>query len=416
MRGSAASSKFIDVAILLYVHLWILEGFARKTIPGANEILYFGRDGLAVLAIVVAVAYGRLRNAQLAGLALAMLIVLWTCLIALSGAESPSVWVVGVRSYIAPLLFVFLFSLSGTAQLMRSIRAAILIQLPVQALVVVVQVTTPADSVWNRMTTGEEAYFLNDGIARASGTFSAPAGLLGFVLLAVALALASIVSSVGRQRWLSGLGLISAIVIGSLSGSRGTVLVLVLLVCGFLFWILTNGTIGRFLLVVFIGLGSAGLFFVISASLPEVVEAFSNRVQDASQHEDTASRIAFTLLGFVDGLDSFLGAGAGTNSQAGMALGADGPWIENESLRWVTELGVLGLALALFRLGCAVRVLCACIFKSSKLSPFRFMLGVALSIVLVQGTITQNPSSQGAFSILLALFLWGGDASCDTKE
>src|SRR5688500_18426961 len=106
MRGSAACSKFVGVVILLYVYLWILEGFARKTIPGANEILYFGRDGLAVLAIVVAIAYGRLRNAHLAGLAFAMLIVLWTCLGALSGAESPSVWVVGVRSYIAPLLFV----------------------------------------------------------------------------------------------------------------------------------------------------------------------------------------------------------------------------------------------------------------------------------------------------------------------
>jgi hypothetical protein len=187
------------------------------------------------------------------------------------------------------------------------------------------------------------------------------------------------------------------------------VLTLALLVCGFLYWVLTNGTIGRFLLVVFIALGATSLFVLISVSFPEVVAAFGNRVEDAAQSEDTAGRIGFTLLGFMDGLDSFLGAGAGHNSQAGMAVGAGGPWIENESLRWVSELGVLGLVVAIVRLCVGLKVLGECLLKSNSLTPRRFMLGVALVIVLLQGTITQNPSAQGAFSILVALFLWRDD-------
>lgn len=406
LRGFQASSRLINWAILIYVHLWILEGLLRKLVPGANEILYFSRDGLAIVAVVLAISYGRLRAGHFLGLSLAGLIIVWTCLGALSGSDAAGVWIVGVRSYIAPLLFVFLISLSGSFELIRSIRAIILFQLPLQALVVIAQVTSPANSIWNLQTTGEEAHFLNDGIARASGTFSAPAGLLGYIVLAVALALAALVSSSGKDKWIAAAGLIAALCIGSLSGSRGAVLTLGLLVCGFIYWILANGTFGRFLLVVFIAFGAAGVFVLISASFPEVVAAFGNRVQDAAQSENTVVRIGYTLFGFFGGLDSILGSGAGQNSQAGIAVGASGPWIENESLRWVSELGILGLGLALVRLFFGFKLLGECLFRVASLTPHRYMLGVASVVVLLQGTISQNPSAQGAFSILVALFLW----------
>ena len=397
-----------------YVHLWVLEGLLRKAVPALNEVLYFGRDGLAIVAIFVAVVSGRLGRAQTPGVILGFLVLLWSCISAMLGAESIGVWLVGVRSYIAPILFVFLYSICGTDGHRRKIHMAVLFYLPVEAMVVIAQVTSPATSFWNLQTSGEEAHFLNDGIARASGTFSAPAGLFGFILLAVAIAFASVASSVGRERLIAWLGIISAFGIGSLSGSRGTVAVLAVLICGFLVWVALNGTLQRFVLIGFIALTAIGLMHFISVAFPEVLDAFGSRIEDASQHEDTFARIAFTIWGFLDGLNSFFGAGAGHNSQAGIAVGSQGPWIENESLRWVSELGAFGLLLALVRIFCAVMLLIGCFLRATVISPQRFMIALGLAVVLFQGTITQNPSSQGAFSIMLALFFASGGRIGDT--
>ncbi|WP_345035389.1 hypothetical protein [Arthrobacter methylotrophus] len=387
-----------------------MEGLLRKLVPAANYFLYFSRDALALVAIVAFVLRNGTDRKHGPKILFVLALVLWTCVAALPGTDSLSVWVVGIRSYVAPVLFIGLCSLLPEARQLRRIRSTIAMYLPVQAVVVIAQVTSPADSVWNRQISGEEAHFLNEGIARASGTFSAPAGLFGFFLVAVALCLGLLLGGESRDRWTSLLGIFSAVVIVTLAGSRGILTLLLILVLSIFFWLLTNATFSRFILVILIMVGSVLLFISIVLALPQVVDAFNGRLQDASQNEDTLGRLIFTAFGFLGGLGSFFGAGAGHNSQAGIAVGAAGPWIENETIGWVTELGVFGLLLAFLRLIVAARMLLVSFLQSSKTSAVRFMFGIAIVLILVQGTITQNPSSQGAFSILVALYIFGRDS------
>ncbi len=40
-------------AIILYVHLWVLEGALRKWVPGLGDLMYVSRDLIMVLVLRV---------------------------------------------------------------------------------------------------------------------------------------------------------------------------------------------------------------------------------------------------------------------------------------------------------------------------------------------------------------------------
>lgn len=394
------------LVVITYVVLWIYEGAVRKWIPGAATSFYVLRDVLLVAQVIFLVLSParRVRTAPwFATLALPILVV--TIGQVFSDSLPLDVAILGLRSYLSPLLFVSLVVVYGEARLLQPILKTVMIAIPVQLGVCVAQVLSPPQSVINAQVGSDAASFINFGVVRPSGTFSAPAGLATFVPVALSLALFCFASWSLRGRWVGLLGGMGCLLLTAISGSRGIVLnvtmVVVVYGIGSLFsWRRKSGLPFASIAALVIACGS-----VASLVFASVLDSFFLRFADASRSEDPLKRLIDQTIGFLEYPATLWGSGAGSRSQAGIAAGSGLQWLEVDSERWVAELGVIGIALAVVRIG-SVLLLVGAIPRMIQRENWLFVL-VAASFLptLASGSLTQTPSAQAGGAVAVALLV-----------
>lgn len=402
--------RLVNFCALTYVHLWVLEGAARKWIPGAGNILYVLRDALIIvflLAILVSTVKAAHRATLWWGATLAIVLLAFTQVV----VSDVEVWVaaVGVRSYVAPTLLPLLIWVYGGCTLLPKMAKTLAFYLLMQALIVVPQVLSPASSWINREVESDAASFVNFGTVRASGSFSSPSGLSIFLPLAIAVTLCLIGSRMaGKVPALPYAALVAGLLTAFVSGSRGALLAVGIVLAAFAVGSLASRDLDQTESrspILPVGLLLVGVVYSAITFLPRAIDSFASRFQNAATSENSGERILDQMFGFLDWPVTLLGAGVGVHSQAGIAVGSSAGWIETESIRWVAELGVVGLLLVFVKLSLAAGLTLASLRWRSA-SP-RLFLAVSAAFVptLLWGQPSQTPTQQAATGVALSLLI-----------
>lgn len=402
--------RAVHFLALTYVHLWILEGAFRKWIPQLDSAFYFARDGILILGIAAIFAlYGPPTCRRWVSYVLWGLVSAWAILLAIQVTQLDvpiMVGIAGVRNYIAPILLPLLIARDGFGQFVPRLFRTVALYGPIQAALTLIQVGSPRTAWINIQTGGDEAFFTTaGGIVRASGTFSAPAGLILFATLCLVAGLVITSGESGVSPWLGWLAIVSAIVLIAIGGSRGAVFAAAFVLVA---WFAHTALVMRprqvLGMIAVTAVGAAVGWGVINA-VPAVFDAFVMRFVNASQDENTVERLGRAVFGFNDLHIPFLGDGAGMYSSIGIALGSGKTWIEVDSARWVAELGFVGFALAWFRVLFAAALAVSIVLGSRRFPLSSSLSAAGLIQVLLFGSVTTQPSTQGYFGILLVIFL-----------
>lgn len=424
--GANHSNRFgraVRASCAAYIIVWVLEGAARKWVPGTDFALYFARDALTFTLLGALVLWRTKRGPLRVPLALLVapaLLVAYASLVAVFRQEALAVTAVGVLSYLAPLLLPALAMLNRSVALVQVIVMTLVATTPLEFLVTVVQVASPADSPINLQVGADAAALVTaDGVVRASGTFTAPAGLTTWAVVALVGSLVALVApGLVRSRSLSVLGLLSVIGVIALGGSRGAVLASAIVLAVLLLWLVTRATLRSIVLVIALLVLGGLVVGTAFALLPVVSGAFVERFVSASGQEDSGARILDQAIGYLHSPPGVLGDGAGTHSTVGISLGAAGPWQEIDADRWVSELGLVGYVLACVRLCFAAWVVLrtARAGSGSAVAGLAIITAAALVPILAWGSITTNPSTQAGAGILLGLFCLSVSSALATAE
>lgn len=411
-RGSASprqpafdghSARAVALLLAGYVVLWVFEGAFRKWVPGTNLIFYVARDVYAVVALVCLASMRRaeVRRVPWWVLGALGLLGLWLGLqFVQPDAPTSTVLLFGLRTYVAPFLFAILCFKYGNLRALDRCWAALAVTVPVELAITVLQVLSPPDAFLNLQVGGAPNAFVNGGeVVRATGTFTAPLGFTVYLLLALVVALSWTVRPERRVLgWVLVAGVLGTV---ALSGSRGAVLNSALLVVVYLLYSLAQGTwrSGRRVIALCVLLTAA--LIAVQLVLPDVLQAFLTRFDDASADEDSSTRIIGWFADYLSQSPTLVGEGMGARSNAGIALGSSAVWIENDSLRWVSELGLLGYLLALVRSVAAVALTVVGIVGLQRDSARLTLLRFAVVILLTFGAVNETPMNEGGFGILL---------------
>ena len=404
--GVDVRSRVVKFAALIYVDLWVLEGAFRKWVPGADHIFYVARDALAICIILLLIGLGRSKIRSSAWFWIYALVLLIVAAVQVMGdSVSLPIAVAGLRSYVAPWLLAVICLMQPGAVTASALATRVLIYAPLEIALTVAQVALPPDSVLNAEVSGEVTQFVSDGIPRATGTFTSPVFFVAYLTLAFSLALARSVQPGDLRRGLAVLALVGLTLSAGLSGSRSAVVSIGIVLVAFAVYVLARGQ-GRALAALFgVVLSLLAVLLALSMWFGNVVSAFLARFEAASRAEDTGARVLRQMFGFFSAPVTVLGDGIGSHSQAGIALGSANDWIEIETIRWVTELGVLGFTFAIVLTGVVVLIGLRT-FLRLRVASLQHTLVVATSLpVFIAGQITQSPSSQAAAAVLIALLV-----------
>lgn len=402
----ARADRWTQATIALYVVLWIFEGAFRKWVPGTSMSFYVLRDvlfGAMVLGIALSSTnrYGSARWFWpfIVPISLVTITQVFLALV------SPDIALLGLRSYLAPALFVAVLAVWGGPQTIKLVRKIVFLAIPLQLALCTVQVFSPARSWVNAQVGSDEASFVNFGFVRPAGTFSAPAGLATFIPIALAFALFEFSARYKRKGLAASFLTAATLTIVAVSGSRGLVLTTCVV---FVFYVLSavlswrrSGGLPLTPLV--------GLFAVIgtvgAVLLSSVINSFVLRFSSASQAEDPLARLLAQAFGFLTDPVTVLGSGAGSRSQVGIAAGSALTWLEVDNQRWVAELGFLGFVLAACRVVAFV-LLCVAILREVKQTNWLYVLvGAGFLPTLFSGSLTQTPSAQAGAAVAIALLI-----------
>ncbi|WP_082099038.1 hypothetical protein [Demequina iriomotensis] len=394
-----------------YLVLWVLEGAARKWGPGAlDEVFYIGRDVMLVGALLAFYIQGLPRRRHpwwpllWAG---ALILGIHGAIAMILGTIDPMTLAMGMRGYLSGLMLLVFTLTYADGSILDTLTDAIAILALISLPIVITQVLSAPDAVINQETVAESANFVNgDGVVRPSGTFTAPMGLASFISLGLAVSVSRVTFGT-RRRTLHGFALGALALMSAISGSRTIAIVGVALVVVLLYIAARRFTV-RSAMAVLGMLTAVGVgLMVANRVFATVLEAFSDRVDQASKQEDSGGRVLDSIFGFITSPMDLWGAGAGAYSPLGsQRLGTS--WEEVDKDKYVAELGVLGYALAFIALAGAVWALLHIIVRGGSAPPDRLMVLAILASTLLFVGVTQQPSTQGGFAIMVTLLVLTG--------
>gem|GEM_PF-6326492 len=402
-RAHAAATR----VLVAYVVLWVLEGAVRKWVPGMDLAFYLVRDamlGLAALSFFVAGAPRRRHPWWTVFWAVALTLGTHGSIAAILGTVDPLTLAIGLRAYVGWLLLLAFAATYATRRSLASVSDAVAVLALVNLPLALLQVQSSGEAWINRVTAGDDNGWLNAGeVVRATGTFSAPAGLTSFVPVALALSLAALVAGT-RRRALHVASLVSVALITAVSGSRGIVLAVAVVMAVFVYLQLRRLSFRSFLtLVATVGFAVLGTY-IASIAAASAIEAFQTRVEQAAAVEDTGGRLWDAIAGFAWHDFALLGSGAGAHTSVGVQrLGS--VWVEVEKHRYAAELGVLGYALGAAALAAALVCLWHIAVHARTAPPARTLALAAIAPILLFGSPTQQPSTQAGFAVCCLVIL-----------
>lgn len=414
---SADNKTLRNLKRLIWLYFWLLlfEGSFRKwVLPQFSDILLVIRDPVAIAMYFLAFKLRLFpRNAYIVSLALIALFSWLVALLVLLPYLAPKQVLLvsgyGFRCNFLHLPLIFIIGKVFTAEDVRKFGWWVLAGMVPMALLMAVQFNSAPDSFLNRTAGLGESLQIGagGGKIRPAGTFSFVSGVISYAALAAAYILYGALRLGVYRNWLlysAGFALIVAI---GVSGSRSTLLAVLVVISSLAAIILVRpnaiNRFGRTLLILVMAV-------VVASQLPifkEGVRVLSDRFSDAAEAEESKS-IAGGLVyrvvgGFTEGLKHLphapiggYGLGIGTNGGAKFLTGqntfllAEGEWG-----RIILESGpILGLAFVIWRvlLTANLGLISYRLLKRGEILPI--MLFGAGFIALLNGQFGQ-PTSLG---------------------
>ncbi len=406
--------------IWLYILLLIFEGVFRKwLLPRFSSPLLLIRDPV-VVAIYVLALRARLFPYNTFVISLLLIALMsWGAGIVVLLQSFPlhtSILVTGygVRSDFLHLPLIFIIPALFDLEDVKRVGKWTIIGMIPMALLMVAQFASSADSFINRAAGVGEGQQIQagGGRIRPPGVFSFVSGTVYYLSAAAAFLLHAVLARLPYRTWLlaaSGGGLIVGL---GVSGSRSTVLAVLVVVASLGAILLLRPTLvnkfGRHLLL------AVAVLWAISY-LPifqEGVSVLSDRFTESAEIGETtvvAGLISRTLEGFTEGLSVLktaplggYGLGVGTNGGAHFLTGeASFLLAENEWSRILLESGpILGLAFLLWRVALVFKIGAFSLGQVRAGNTLPIFLFAAGMFALLQGPFGQ-PTSLG-FAVVFA--------------
>jgi hypothetical protein len=412
--------RWVGWLIVLYIVLLMVEGAFRKwLLPRYSDPILVIRDPV-LLAIYVLAWRARVfpRNAYVYSLAVIGVLSLGFSLYFLANLL-PWFWVAvitlyGFRANFLHMPLIFIIAKVFDEEDVKRIGWWILLGMIPLTLLMVAQFHASPESFINRTAgLGEaEQITAGGGKIRPPGTFSFISGPIFYCAMAAAFLLYGILARVTYKTWLliaSGVALVVAVAV---SGSRGCVLSVALVVSMiFIIFIVRPSAVnqvGRILLIAVVAA------FII-ARLPvfkQGIDILSERFTSAAEEEQTSlavgmlNRVAGEFTEGLKNLDKFpatgWGLGVGTNVGAHYLIGGPGFLLsENEWSRILYESGpFLGLAFILWRTILAFHIGYLSLKALKRGMTLPILLFSSAFFVLLNGQLGQ-PTTLG-FAVVLA--------------
>lgn len=403
----------------IYTILWLFEGALRKWVPGADTPMYVARDLIVLIGLTYCASKNRSKFSNgLAVFVFSLVLFGFTTFVLLQAfvltQDNVPLMLVGLRSYIAPVLLALGAAAFGSRLAKTKVVRVILATGPFSALLCIAQVLSDPSSPVNREVVSDSASFVQFGVVRASGFFSAPSGLTGYALLGLALSLLQLSSKSPLERpWQTRLAVLSFASVIIVSGARLAILgASIVVIFVLLYNLFSQAQIRNYRLLTSLIL-IVGAIFALVFALPQVIESFRLRFLDAAATENSGERLWDQSFGYLTFPHNDLGIGAGVNSRAGIALGSGANWVEWDTERWVSELGLFGFLLAILRTCVGFIVSLVGLFGWRRLHLTQVASASVLGPLLIAGEITQFPSNQALCGILILLFLWQSNSNSE---
>ncbi len=405
--SEAKVDRTLTLVIVLYVLLWGFDGAIRKWVPGTEAIFYVFRDAALLAVFLLMHIKGGLRRRAtpwfwVFGFVLALLAMVQI----IADLTSPIVAAVGLRSYLAPLLLLAVVVSRPIAGLAQRMSIAVCVVAIVNLPITIAQVISPKDSPINGQVGSDAAYFVNPGgVVRASGTFSAPAGHTLLMPLALLAGLALLESRRGSKP-LGGATIVATLVTTSLSGSRAAVVYCAFVAAAYVYVQIVKSSLRRLSTVITIGAITYAAIYLAFVLFPTVLDSFTRRVETAGESEDVNARLFTGIAEVASRPFTLLGQGVGAYGVTAARLGVNvSEAVESDMGRWLVELGLLGFLMALARIAIGALLVVAILVRGRKWPVAQSLAAAAIAAVLLGGSVTQIPTSQGFFAIVASMFV-----------
>jgi len=405
MISTAQYARMIQVLkglVWLYIILWVFEGALRKwVVPSVSTPLLIVRDPV-LLGIFYLAIRTRLWPSNWFVTSTIWLAILSLFTGFLKFPENVVVPLFGLRASFLHLPLIFIVPKVFSVDDVRRVGNFVLVVLILMTPVMVMQFRSSPEAWWNATAGGEGAQLgTAGGKIRAAGFFSFISGPTVFLPLCVAYILESQFRAKTQPIWLlipATVGLATSVAV---SGSRGTMYGVLLVVAFGLFavillqpkaaprWIVG----GLVALVIMSFLTQSGSVFSEGA---EVMQQRTDQVRAAHGEGEILQRV---IEGLISPLDLFAvtpllghGLGMGTNVGSQMLTGetkfllAEGEWQRN-----ILESGpILGILFIGLRIALVVTLGSACIASARKGNVLPWLLFGASFLSILNGQLMQT--------------------------
>lgn len=421
----AKKVRLVGWSILFYIFLLMIEGALRKWVaPGFSNPLLVVRDPVLILIYILALrARVFPRNGFVTSLAIIAVLSLAMSVHALGyDITSLPLWATilyGFRSNFFHMPLIFLMANVFDEKDVKRIGWWVLLAMIPLSLLMVAQFKATPDSFINSTAgavEGAEQLTAGGGKIRPAGMFSFISGPIYYTSMAAAFLIYGIISRAVYKWWFlipSGIALVVAVAV---SGSRGCVASVLLVVATMLVILVVQpravNQLGRILLIVIV----AAFVILRLPVFRQGVNVLSGRFTATAEVEETGMVMGLvkrTAEQFTEGLtnlDKFptggWGLGIGTNVGAHFLIGGPAFLLsENEWTRVLYESGpLLGLAFLLWRTTLVFRLGYLSLVALRRGATLPILLFSAAFVVLLNGQLGQ-PTSLGFAVVISGLCL-----------
>lgn len=335
------------------VFLWIYSGLLRSIFPGLNFLIYLLPFLLAFFYLITSIA--RHNSANITRNLLIFYIIITfgnQVLHYLNQNISLRNVFTGLVLYALAPSIIFLGLNIKSELLLLNFARAIKIGIPINLILVFLQVPGNLSFFASSRITGLENLTADGRTIRAIGTFSHSVGFATFLSVATVMAFyfCRQESKAGRAFWIIQISLLYFF-----SGSRTVFinLFIIILMQGFIYFKFSNrATPTKFRNILGLLLPILFTYILLRFKFNSVLDSLNSRITTAAEQEDSLGRVLNQSFGWIGHIqDSFWGDGLGFYSSGTIGFASNrSTWVEDDLLRIILEAGsILGLFIITLR-------------------------------------------------------------------
>lgn len=409
MVKSMGNKPQVDFLYKLLLISWIYSGVLRNLFPKLSNLLYFSHDLIIVLIFIVHRPV-KLFLRNLIAWILISLCVLHLFVYYLFAKIDLVGLIQGLNLYCVGLILFVTFSDRDPIVISLRIKNILTTSLIPNFILALLQVPFKNDFFQKSQIAGTKQIGSADGFIRAYGTFSSSAGFC----LYLSVVFAYLIVDINLKKRFSFLVKLTTIISLLIMSQSRTALAIILMQFIIFLKVLssrnsissqhtTQTNFKRLLLIIL-----PTIFFLTLYIFPKNIRSFSNRIQQASQNENSVMRIFDQQFSWIFSLNhSLFGDGLASHSIGIVGYqNLNQQWIEMDLVRIVVESGsLLGLLIILFRL-CWSLILFASLNRLIKNRQYELAILVpSLAITLLQGPIYGHNDTNTFVWMFLTIFV-----------